>query len=66
MAKVYLRAININVFEWVNDPKCATTDAKESLEVTLKQFHDAKVERAPRESQQIEPEWVITTEREVK
>jgi hypothetical protein len=66
MAKVYLRAININVFEWVNDPKCATKDAKESLEVTLKQFHDAKVERAPRESQQIEPEWVITTEREVK
>jgi hypothetical protein len=64
--KLYLHAISINTFEWVDDPKRATKDAKDSLEVTLKQFHDAKVERAPRESQQIEPDWVITTEVEIK
>jgi hypothetical protein len=62
MSKVYLHATDINKFEWVNKPENATADAKESMEVTLKQLQGAKLERAPKKTPEHEPDWIISTE----
>jgi hypothetical protein len=62
MSNVYLHATGINTFEWVDKPENATSDAKESMEVTLKQFQGAKLERAPKKTQQHEPDWIISRE----
>ena len=66
MAKLYLKATGINKFEWVDKPEKANKDAKEAMEVTLKQFQSAKLEQAPRQSQQIEPGWVISVDEVVE
>jgi hypothetical protein len=42
MSKVYLHATGIKTFEWVDKPENATADAKESMDVTLKQFKNAE------------------------
>jgi hypothetical protein len=60
MSKVYLHATDINKFEWVDKPENATSDAKESMEVTLKQFKGAELERAPKKTPQHEPGWIIS------
>ncbi len=62
MARVYLRATGINKVEWISNPERATVDAKESMEVTLKQLKGAELEQAPRKTQEAEPGWVISKE----
>jgi len=62
MSIVYLHATDINKFEWVDKPENATADAKESMEVTLKQFKGAELERAPKKTPQHEPGWIISKE----
>jgi hypothetical protein len=62
MPKLYLKATGINRFEWVDKPEKATTDARKSMEVTVKQFQSAKLEQAPRRSQQMEPDWIISVD----
>ena len=61
MPKLYLKATGIDKFEWVDKPEKASTDSKESMEVTLKQFQGARLEQAPRKSQ-VEPGWVISVD----
>jgi hypothetical protein len=62
MPKLYLKATGIDKFEWVDTPEKASADAKESMEVTVKKFQGAKLEPAPRRSQQIEPGWIISVD----
>lgn len=62
MSKLYLNAIGINKFEWVDKPEDAKTNAKKTVEVTLKQLQGAKLERAPKKIPEHEPDWIISTE----
>lgn len=62
MPKVYLRATGINRFEWVDNPENATADAKEAMEVTLKQFKDAELVQAPKKTLEHQPGWIISRE----
>ena len=62
MSKVYLHATDINKFEWVDKPEKATVDAKESMEVTLKQLKGAELEQTPRKTEENEPGWIISSE----
>jgi hypothetical protein len=66
MPRLYLKATGINKFEWVGKPEKASTDAKDSMEVTLKQFQSAKLEQAPRKSQESEPGWLISVDEVVE
>jgi hypothetical protein len=61
MDKVYLRATGDDTFKWVDKPSKATADYKGAMQVTLKQFRRAKLERAPKKSLQHEPGWIIST-----
>ncbi len=63
MSKVYLHATGIDKFEWVDKPENATALAKESMEVTLKQFQNAKLERAAKKTPEHEPDWIISTDK---
>lgn len=62
MSKVYLRARG-DKFEWVDKLENATVDAKESMDVTLKQLKGAKLEQAPKKTLEHEPGWIISTEK---
>ncbi len=62
MPKLYLKASGGNKFEWVETTEKASSDAKASMKVTLKQFQCAKLEQAHRRSPEVEPGWVISIE----
>jgi hypothetical protein len=62
MSKVYLLATGTKEFEWVDEPGNATVDAKESMEVTLKQLQGAKLECATKKNDVHEPRWIISSE----
>jgi hypothetical protein len=62
MSKIYLLATGTKEFQWVDKPENATVDAKESMEVTLKQFKGAKLEQSRKKTQQHEPGWIISSE----
>ena len=62
MSKIYLLATGTNEFQWVDKPENATVDAKESMEVTLKQLQGAKLERAPKKYDGHESGWIISSE----
>ncbi len=62
MPKLYLKATGINKFEWVGKPEKASKDNKGAMEVTLKQLQGAKLEEAPRQPRQVEPDWIISVD----
>ena len=62
MSKVYLRAVGVRTFEWVDKVEDATEESKESTDVTLKQLKAAKLERAPKKTPVQDPGWVISSE----
>jgi hypothetical protein len=62
MSKVYLNAIGTNTFEWVDKLEKAIPQAKEAVEVTLKQLRGTELEQAPRKTEIVEPGWIISRE----
>ena len=62
MPKVYMRAANANTFEWVDRPEYATAFDKEEMEVMLKRFEGAELERAPEKHPLHGQGWIISKE----
>jgi hypothetical protein len=57
-----------NSFEWVDSPDKVThpEPSKQAAEVTLKRLKGAKLEQAPRKSQQSDPGWIISVDEVVE
>jgi hypothetical protein len=62
MPKVYMRAANAVTFEWVDKPEYATSYDKNEMELILKRFDGAKLERAPEKHPRYEHGWIISKE----